>query len=97
MTVLGFAYLFIPLITIAVFSFNDPGSKFNTEWNVVHAGTTGATPFQSADYTDALVVSLKVAFVACMIATVFGTLIALALARYRIHGGALSTCCSCSR
>lgn len=32
-TFLGFVYLFVPIITIAVFSFNDPGkNKFNTEW-----------------------------------------------------------------
>ena len=84
---LGFAYLFIPLITIAVFSFNDPGgNRFNTEWN----GFTlenWKNPFAAGDYTDAFVVSLQVAFVACTIATVLGALIALALARYRILGG----------
>ena len=31
---------------------------------------------------------------ACTLATVLGSLIALALARYRIYGGARSTCCS---
>jgi spermidine/putrescine transport system permease protein len=85
---LGFAYLFIPLITIVVFTFNAPKGKFNTSWesftfdNWAHA-------LQSTEYTDALVVSLRVALVACLLATVFGVLIALALARYRVHGGAL--------
>jgi spermidine/putrescine transport system permease protein len=87
-TVLGFLYLFIPLITIAVFSFNDPSGRFNIEWegftlqNWLH-------PFAAGDYTDAFVVSLQVAFVACTIATVLGALIALALARYRILGGTM--------
>jgi spermidine/putrescine transport system permease protein len=88
-TVLGFAYLFIPLITIVVFTFNDPGgSKFNTSWNAF-TWDNWANAFESSEYTDALIVSLKVAFVSCVIATIFGTLIALALARYRVHGGAL--------
>ena len=85
-TILGFAYLFIPLLTIAVFSFNNPEGRFNTSWN----GFTlehWKNPFPAGDYTDAFVVSLRVAFVACTIATVLGALIALALARYRILGG----------
>ena len=88
-TILGFAYLFIPLITIIVFTFNNPGgSKFNTSWNAF-TWDNWANAFQSSEYTDALIVSLKVAFVSCVIATIFGTLIALALGRYRVHGGAL--------
>ena len=85
-TIVGFAYLFIPLITIAVFSFNDPEGRFNTTWS----GFTldhWKDPFPAGDYTDAFIVSLRVAFVACTIATVLGALIALALARYRILGG----------
>lgn len=87
-TVGGFLYLFIPLITIAVFSFNEPQGRFNTEWqqftldNWAHA-------FDSSDYIDAFIVSIRVALVSCVIATILGALIALALARYRIHGGAL--------
>jgi spermidine/putrescine transport system permease protein len=87
-TLLGFAYLFIPLITIVVFTFNNPGGKFNTEWNSF-TWDNWANAFQSSPYTDALIVSLQVAFVSCVIATIFGTLIALALARYRVHGGAV--------
>jgi spermidine/putrescine transport system permease protein len=88
-TFLGFAYLFIPLITIALFSFNDPGAnRFNTEWNAFTLDHW-KDPFAASDYTDAFVVSLRVAFVGCTIATVLGTLIALALARYRILGGTM--------
>jgi spermidine/putrescine transport system permease protein len=83
-----FAYLFIPLITIAVFTFNDPTTKFNTQWegftwdNWLH-------PFSEEQFTDALIESLRVAFVACTLATIVGSLIALALGRYRMHGGAV--------
>ena len=85
-TVFGFAYLFIPLITIAVFSFNNPEGKFNTSWNGF-TWSNWKNPFPAGDYTDAFVVSLRVAFVSCTVATILGALIALALARYRIHGG----------
>jgi len=80
-------YLFVPLVTIAIFTFNEPTTKFNTSWegftfdNWLH-------PFQEKAFTDALVQSIKVAVVACTLATALGSLIALALARYRMHGSA---------
>lgn len=82
----GFIYLFIPLVTIAVFTFNHPTTKFNTTWesftfdNWLH-------PFKERAFTDALVVSIEVAAVACIIATVLGSLMALGMARYKMHGG----------
>ena len=85
-TIFGFAYLLIPIITIAVFSFNDPSGKFNTKWE----GFTlkyWKHPFARADFTDALKTSLLVALIAGAIATVLGSLIALALVRYRFKGG----------
>ncbi|MCC6226031.1 MAG: ABC transporter permease [Microthrixaceae bacterium] len=83
----GFVYLFIPLVTIAVFTFNDPETKFNTSWqgftfdNWLH-------PFKDKAFTDALLVSVEVAMVACIIATILGSLMAMAMARYKMHGGA---------
>lgn len=86
-TVLGFIYLFTPLIAIAVFSFNDPAGKFNTSWQGFTLDNW-ADPFAREDFTDALVLSLQVAVVACLIATVLGGLMALALSKYRFRGGA---------
>ena len=80
-----FVYLFIPLVTIAVFTFNEPTTKFNTTWegftfdNWLH-------PFSEEQFTDALIESVKVATIACVLATILGSLIALALGRYRMHG-----------
>ena len=79
------AYLFIPLVTIAIFTFNEPTTKFNTQWegftfdNWLH-------PFSQQQFTDALVESIRVAVVACTLATIIGSLIAMALGRYRMHG-----------
>lgn len=80
-------YLFIPLVTIAVFTFNEPTTKFNTTWE----GFTfdnWLNPFSERLFTDALIESLKVASVACVLATILGSLIAIALGRYRMHGSA---------
>lgn len=86
-TVLGMVYLFVPLVTIAVFSFNDPQGKFNTSWSGF-TWSNWSSPFAAGDYTDAFFESIKVAFVACSLATVLGGLVALAIARYRMRGGA---------
>jgi spermidine/putrescine transport system permease protein len=80
--------MFVTLVTIAIFTFNDPTGKFNTSWegftwdNWLH-------PFSQQAFTDALIESIKVAAVSCTLATILGSLIALALARYRIRGGAV--------
>ena len=87
-TVLGFLYLFIPLITIAVFTFNRPAGRRNTSWNEF-TFDNWSNAFDSSDYTTALGQSLKVAAVACALATALGALVALAIARYRVKGGAL--------
>ena len=74
-------------MTIAVFTFNDPTGKFNTSWqgftldNWRHA-------FQRSDYLDAFGESIKVALIACSLATILGGLMALAISRYRMKGGA---------
>jgi spermidine/putrescine transport system permease protein len=87
-TILGFGYLFLPLFTIARFSFNEQKGRFNTTWN----GFTfdnWANAFAGSDYIEALKESVKVATVACIAATILGALVALALSRYRMKGGAL--------
>lgn len=82
-----FAYLFIPLITIAVFTFNEPTTKFNTQWEGF-TWSNWADPFSEEAFTDALIESVRVAAVACTLATILGSLIALAIGRYRMHGSA---------
>jgi spermidine/putrescine transport system permease protein len=85
-TLLGFVYLFVPLATIAIFSFNEPAGKFNTSWqrftfdNWRHA-------FDRSDFLDAFGESMKVAIIACSFATILGGLMALAISRYRMRGG----------
>jgi spermidine/putrescine transport system permease protein len=82
---LALAYLLLPVAIILLFSFNDTKSRFNFIWN----GFTlehWKDPFKYRDLTDALVVSIEVAALATVIATVLGTLMALALVRYEFRG-----------
>lgn len=87
-TGLGFLYLFIPLASIAAYTFNKPSSNYNTSWNEF-TFDNWRHAFEASDYRDAFVESLKVAFIACSVATVLGALVALAITRYKMQGGAL--------
>lgn len=83
--VLALAYLFAPIAIIVLFSFNDVRGRFNFVWQ----GFTldhWLEPFKIPALTDAMILSLKIAAVSTLIATALGTLIALALIRYRFVG-----------
>ena len=84
----GFVYLFTPIAVIVAFSFNQPRGKFNLLWQEFTL-ENWAHPFAKEALTDAMVLSLKVAAVAAAAATVLGTLVALALVRYRFTGSKL--------
>jgi spermidine/putrescine transport system permease protein len=77
--------LFAPIFVIVLFSFNDPTGKFNLVWE----GFTleaWKDPFKYDALVDALILSLQVALVSTAIAAVLGTLVAVALVRYRFTG-----------
>ncbi len=86
---LGLVYLFAPIVVIIAYSFNKPRGRFNNVGWTRFSFDAWLHPFAKDELTDALVVSLKVALIAMLAATVLGTLVALALARYRFRGGAL--------
>ena len=82
-------YLFVPILVVVVFSFNDNRGRFNFTWQgftLAH----WAQPFADPDLAAALRNSLVIALVSMVLATVLGTLVALALVRHRFRGrGAL--------
>jgi spermidine/putrescine transport system permease protein len=82
---LAFLYLLVPIAIVILFSFNDPPGRFNFTW---HKFSTAAWqhPFATPGIQDAVVLSLKIAFLSTIIATILGTLMALALARYSFRG-----------
>jgi spermidine/putrescine transport system permease protein len=84
----GFVYLFIPIAVIVAYSFNKPSGKFNIIWREFTLDNW-RDPFAPGPLTDAMFLSLKIAAIAAVGATILGSLIALALVRYRFKGGAL--------
>jgi spermidine/putrescine transport system permease protein len=81
----GLIYLFVPMVWIVWFSFNDPSSRFNLVWQGFTLDNW-RHPFSEQGLTDAFVQSLKIATISTAISTVIGSMIAIALARYRFRG-----------
>jgi spermidine/putrescine transport system permease protein len=81
----GLLFLFAPIFIIVLFSFNQPKGNFNIVWQHFTL-ENWAHPFIERELTDALLVSLRIAFISTAISTVIGTLMALALTRYNFKG-----------
>ena len=82
--VLAFAYIFLPIAYVTVFSFNIPG-RTNLTWRGFST-TNWANPCDAPDVCAALGNSLRIGLATTVLATVLGTLIAFALARHRFRG-----------
>src|SRR5206468_1168522 len=71
----AFAYLLVPIAVVVAFSFNDPNKRYNYTWQ-------GFTLDQWRNWDgvpelrDAMTLSLEIAVLASIAATVLGTLIA---------------------
>lgn len=85
--VLGFAFLYLPIVLLVVYSFNESRlvtvwSGFSVKWYV--------ELFKNQGLKDAAWVTLRVGVLSATIATILGTLGALALTRYtRFRGRTL--------
>ena len=85
---LAFLYLLVPVAYTVVFSFNDAG-KTNLAWR----GFTlenWQNPCGAPQVCEAFANSLQVGVVSTVIATALGTLVAIALVRFRFRGRALA-------
>ncbi len=74
----GFAFLYIPMLILVIFSFNE--SKLVTVWAGFSTQWYG-TLFQNEAFLDAAWVTLKVAVISSTFATVLGTMAAYVLVR----------------
>ncbi|MGH2572664.1 MAG: ABC transporter permease [Actinomycetota bacterium] len=86
-TALVILYLFLPIAVMILFGFNDLKGRFNFTWQgftLRHYRELLRFP----ELTLALKNSLMVAGITTLVATILGTLIALALTRYRFRGRA---------
>lgn len=82
---LALAYLMLPIVFVIVFSFNDPAGRYNYTWEgftTEHWAHPLAPPFLG----DAVMASIKVGLIATVASVILGTLVAMALVRYRFRG-----------
>jgi putrescine transport system permease protein len=84
--VLGFAFLYLPILLLVVFSFNE--SRLVTVWAGFSTKWYGEL-FRNQGLIDAAWVTIRVALVSATVATVFGTMAALTLVRYTRFNGRL--------
>ncbi len=89
-TGLVIAFLFLPIVVMIIFSFNAPRGHQNITWQGFTLDNY-LTIWSRADITGPMLASLLIAVVSTLVATTFGTLIALSLTRYEFRGrGALN-------
>ena len=78
-------YLILPVVVMIAFSFNDPTGRSNLNFREF-SFDAWLNPLGRPGLGDAVRNSLVIAFVATLVATALGTLIALALVRYQFRG-----------
>ena len=82
--VVGFTYLFIPVLYTFAFSFNN-SSKSNLTW-VGFTFKNWQNPCGAPEVCNALGNSIRIGLIATTVATSLGTMIAFALGRHRFRG-----------
>jgi spermidine/putrescine transport system permease protein len=88
---LAFLYLLLPIFIVILFSFNDPKGRFNFTWQGFTLDNW-LDPFGYPGLGPAVRLSLEIAVISALIATVLGTAIAMALVRYGFRGrGVINT------
>lgn len=83
---LGFAFLYIPIILLVVYSFNEgPNVAIWTGWSTKWYKTV----FENEQLMDAAKVTFLIALISATFATILGTLAAITLTRYGKYKGSL--------
>jgi len=83
--ILVLVYLFVPVAVVGVLSFNKPRSDYNTQWNQFSLDAwTNICGVQAV--CDSFMISIRIALISTLVATTLGTMIAIALVRYRFKG-----------
>ena len=80
------AYLFLPIIVMIAFGFNDPRGRFNFTWQGFTLDHYANIFSSQPRMNEALIHSFIVAITSTVVATLLGTLIGLALTRYEFRG-----------
>ena len=85
LAILALLYLFAPIAIVVIFSFNKPIGRQNVSWNEFSLDAW-RNICRDPTICDSVGVSLQVAVISTIIATLLGTLIAFALVRHRFRG-----------
>lgn len=89
MLAFGYAFLYVPLASVIIYSFND--SRLATVWGGFSTRWYGEL-FRNDEVLQAAFLSLRIALIAATAATILGTLAGIALARFgRFRGRTLFT------
>lgn len=78
-------YLLLPVAVVAALSFNRPSSRLSYDFNEFTLDNW-RNPCATSDMCDAVVRSVQISFIATVVATLLGTLMAFALVRHRFRG-----------
>jgi spermidine/putrescine transport system permease protein len=79
-------WLGLPIAVMMLFSFNNPHGRFNYTWVGFTLKWYGRDLFDYPSLTSAMGHSILVAVASTLIATVLGTMVGLALGKYRFRG-----------
>jgi putrescine transport system permease protein len=87
MLVLGLLFLYVPILSMIVFSFNN--SRLVTVWDAAHSPTLKwyAALVHNGQILAAAWLSIRIALIAASVAVVLGTLAGMALARFGAFRG----------
>lgn len=80
----GYAFLYVPIILVVVFSFND--SRIATVWGGFSTRWYGEL-LKNEQILESAILSLRIAFTSATMATILGTMAALAMVRFRQFKG----------
>ena len=81
---LGFTFLYIPMLMLIVFSFNE--ARITTSWSRFSLRWYESL-FANEAIINALIISLKIAVISATIATIIGTMAAIVLVRFKKFKG----------
>ena len=87
---LALIYMFVPIVVVIVFSFNQPAGSVQLHLDAVLPGRLAASVRASRACATRLLLSLKIAVLATVAATILGTLAAFGLVRHQFRGSGVA-------
>jgi len=79
------SYLLVPNLVVILFSFNKPRGTYNYQWERFSLDAW-TNPCGTPGICDALGLSLRIGFIATLVSTILGTMVAFAIGRHRFRG-----------